>query len=112
MNEIAERILEAIDNRKQVAQAYADAQAYHLQAKTVLNNTVGDARARGEIEGKNADERDANARITFSNLYNDLYNADRELIFARMHFENAVAELEGLSAIAEGSRPILLQQAA
>lgn len=93
----------ALEAYRAAAQNHADAQAERHRAKSELEGAIAEAKANGDIEGKNEGEREAHARMKFASLYNALYNADRELIFARMHLDIAERTFQAADTLANVS---------
>lgn len=65
MDKLRNKLTQAYAQRKRVEVNFYLANKYALEAKRHLEETVLKATASGEIEGKNAKEREANAREKF-----------------------------------------------
>lgn len=113
MNEIAERLQEALSRYQESVAAHATALHTRLVRKNVLDEAVAVARANGEIEGKNEAERDGHARQMYAGHYSDLETAETDLIAARAALDQAEAELQVAHTLANLSvgRGTLLEAA-
>lgn len=85
---------EALHELSQAVQALALAQIERNRAKEVLELSRATALLSGALTGKNAEEREAQARTTLAQEYDHLSRAEENLIRARARAEIARAALD------------------
>jgi hypothetical protein len=85
---------EALHELTQAVQTLALAQIERNRAKEALELSRATALLSGALTGKNAEEREAQARTTLAQEYDQLNRAEENLILARARAEIARAALE------------------
>lgn len=83
-----------LENLEKALAEYASAQIQHERAREALELARATALLSGVIVGKNAEEREAQARTTLAQEYDQLNRAEENLILARARAEIARAALE------------------
>lgn len=93
---------ETLQTLKKAIEAHAQATVERLRAKEALEGALAQALVNGDIQGKNAEEREAKARVLLKELYEALAQAEVNLIRTKAALEIAKAEMETLRIQALG----------
>ena len=104
MNVTAEMIQEAYNNQRQAMEAMQTARVQLIQAKNTLDHKLAEALMSGEVEGKNQQQRDANARLLLQVSYDAVEQAEVADAEARHQLalaDNRVSEVRALLRLDE-----------
>lgn len=98
---MVERVQDAFRTYRQAIVAHLEAALARARAKEALEVAVAQALLSGEIQGKNAEEREARARALFSHLFEALARAEEDLLRAKAALEAAKSAVEEVQLLAQ-----------
>jgi len=83
-----------LENLEKALSEHASAQIHHERVKEALERARATALLSGAITGKNAEEREAQARTTLAEQYEAVRVAQETLVWARVRLELARERLD------------------
>jgi len=103
-NKTLQLIEEAYASLEEALQAHTEATLQVMEAREALDRAVAQAYAEGRINGRNKEEREAQARSVFPELFQALHEAELELARSKGELEGAKARVELARAFLEASK--------
>ncbi len=101
MTELEQRgVRQAFERYRKALEEALEATLERARAKDALEARVAQGLLSGEIQGKNAEEREAKARVTYADLYQALAEAEERYQRAKAALEIARSYTEEMSLLA------------
>lgn len=100
MTELENEVRQAFERYRKALEEALEASLERARAKEALEARVAQGLLSGEIQGKNAEEREAKARVTYADLYQALAEAEERYQRAKTALEMARSYTEEMSLLA------------
>lgn len=100
MKTLEAEVREAFSRYRKALEEALEASLERIRVKETLENRVAQGLLSGEIQGKNAEEREARARTLYTELYEALTLAEEKYQKAKTALEIARAYTEEVSVLA------------
>ncbi len=100
MTELENEVRQAFERYRKALEEALEAALERTRAKEALEARVAQGLLSGEIQGKNAEEREAKARVTYADLYQALAEAEERYQRTKTALEIARSYTEEMSLLA------------